>query len=162
VLHKSSTNFPLARSAPLRLSDHPHPVDSSGSRFNHDKIVVSDSVSRSHREELLRRFRTITGWTDLAFSKEGVLQTNIKHTGGSQIARELLSRAISGPRMIVLEGASSRKDVVFCRVIIGKPDHEFSNRGAVNVIQIDFNDFRYVTGDKEARAAFDVGWAVLH
>ena len=27
---------------------------------------------------------------------------------------------------------------------------------------IDFDDFRQVSGDRQARAAFDVGWAVLH
>ncbi len=36
------------------------------------------------------------------------------------------------------------------------PDEE------VHVVQIDFTDFRQVPGDKEALAAFDVGWAVLH
>jgi hypothetical protein len=30
------------------------------------------------------------------------------------------------------------------------------------VILIDFADFRQVIGDKQALAAFDVGWAVLH
>jgi hypothetical protein len=32
----------------------------------------------------------------------------------------------------------------------------------VFVVLIDFADFRQVSGDKQARAAFDVGWAVLH
>jgi hypothetical protein len=127
-----------------------------------DKLVLSDSVSRLHREELLRRLRAITGWTNLTFSQERTLQMNDTHTGGSQSARDLLSRAASGTRTIVFEDASSRKDVVFCRVILGKPDPDSSTARVVNVIQIDFTDFRHVTGDKEARAAFDVGWAVLH
>lgn len=127
-----------------------------------DKLVISDSVSRTHREELLRRLRKITGWTDLTFTRDGALQTNDSHVGGSQTARELLSRAVSGTRTIVFEDASSRKDVVFCRVIIGKQDHDPSTTAVVHVIQIDFTDFQHVTGDKQARAAFDVGWAVLH
>jgi hypothetical protein len=32
----------------------------------------------------------------------------------------------------------------------------------VHVVQIDFTDFRQVIDDKQALAAFDVGWAVLH
>ena len=32
----------------------------------------------------------------------------------------------------------------------------------VHIVLIDFDDFRQVSGDKQARAAFDVGWAVLH
>lgn len=126
-----------------------------------NKILVRDSVSPSDREELLRRLRTITGWTDLVFSRDGALQTTDNHIGGSQSARELLTRAVSGSRTIVFEDASSRKDVVFCRVILGKLEPNLS-ASEVDVIQIDFNDFRHVTGDKEARAAFDVGWAVLH
>jgi hypothetical protein len=34
------------------------------------------------------------------------------------------------------------------------PDEE------VHVVQIDFTDFRQVIGDKEALAAFDVGWGL--
>ena len=30
------------------------------------------------------------------------------------------------------------------------------------VVLIDFNDFQQLSGDAEARAAFDVGWGLLH
>lgn len=127
-----------------------------------DKLLVRDNVSKQHREELLQRLRTITGWTDLAFNKNGGLQTNKTVTRGSESARELMKRALSSNRRILFEDASSRKDVVFCRVILGKVDPQFPDGELIDVIQIDFADFRQVTGDKEARAAFDVGWAVLH
>ena len=128
-----------------------------------DRLVVSDTVSHAHREDLLRSLRKITGWTDLTFNKDGALHANAEQSaGGSASARELLNRAIAGSGLIVFEDASSRKDVVFCKVVSGKPDPRVSSAGEVHVVQIDFADFRHVIGDKEALAAFDVGWAVLH
>ena len=128
-----------------------------------DKLVVRDSVSAAHREELASRLRKITGWTTLTFNNDGTFETDLQEiAGGSKTARELLNTAFAANRTILFEDASSRKDVVFCRVISGKllpdvlPDEE------VHMVQIDFADFRQVIGDKEALAAFDVGWAVLH
>ena len=126
-----------------------------------DNVVVRKNVSQSNREELARRLRTITGWTDLAFNSDGALRTrNGGPRNGSQSARDLLRRAFAGKRIILFEDASSRKDVVFCRVVLGTMDQVTSSE--VYVVLIDFADFRQVTGDKQALAAFDVGWAVLH
>lgn len=128
-----------------------------------DKLIVRDNVSSAHREELANRLRKITGWTTLTFDDDGAFQTNLQEiTGGSRIARELLNTAFAGNRTILFEDASSRKDVVFCRVISGKLLPEILPDEEVHVVQIDFTDFRQVIGDKEALAAFDVGWAVLH
>ena len=126
-----------------------------------DNVVVRQNVSKSNREELARRLRTITGWSELTFNDDGALRIgNANARGGSRSARELLSRSISGKRVILFEDASSRKDVVFCRVVLGKLDG--AQNTEVHLVLIDFADFRQVTGDKQARAAFDVGWAVLH
>lgn len=128
-----------------------------------DRVVVRDSVSTAHRNELLDRLRTITGWTDLDLNAAGALQitkTNVE--SGSKSARDLLSRALSGNRVILFEDATSRKDVVFCNVAAGKFVRELPVEEEVYVVLIDFEDFRQVIGDKQARAAFDVGWAVLH
>jgi hypothetical protein len=128
-----------------------------------DKLIVRDSVSPAQREELTSRLQRITGWTTLTFNNDGALQANPKEiTGGSKIARELLSTALDGKHTILFEDASSRKDVVFCRVVSGKLLPEILPNEDVHVIQIDFTDFRQVIGDKQALAAFDVGWAVLH
>ena len=128
-----------------------------------DKLVVRDNVSREQREELAIRLRKITGWTTLTFHNDGALQANLQEiTGGSKIARELLNNAIAGNRTILFEDASSRKDVVFCRVTSGKLLPGALPGEDVHVVQIDFTDFEQVIGDKEALAAFDVGWAVLH
>ena len=126
-----------------------------------NRVVVRDSVAPSHKEELTQRLRAITGWRELAFDVDGGLQTATTVEKGSRSARDLLTRAVEGNRMILFEDASSRKDVVFCRVVPGKFVHE-SVEEDVYLVLIDFDDFRQVSGDKQARAAFDVGWAVLH
>lgn len=128
-----------------------------------ENIVVRENVSKANREELARRLRTITGWTDLAFDADGVLR--IGKTGprdGSKTARDLLNKSLSAKRLILFEDASSRKDVVFCSVVGGTVSALPNTAAEVYVILIDFADFRQVTGDKQALAAFDVGWAVLH
>ena len=126
-----------------------------------ENVVVRQNVSKANREELARRLQAITGWGELGFDSDGALEIgNVNARGGSRSARDLLHRSISGNRVILFEDASSRKDVVFCRVVLGKLDHAPSTE--VHIVLIDFADFRQVTGDKQARAAFDVGWAVLH
>lgn len=126
-----------------------------------DNIVVRKNVSKPNREELARRLRTITGWQDLTFDSDGAMRVGkVSPQTGSQGARNLLNRAFAGKRVILFEDASSRKDVVFCRVDLATLDHSLT--AETYVVLIDFADFRQVTGDKQALAAFDVGWAALH
>ena len=126
-----------------------------------DNVVVRQNVSESNRKELARRLRTITGWFYLTFDSDGAMTTgHAEPQDGSQSARNLLNKAFTGKRVILFEDASSRKDVVFCRVVPGSMDQVTSSE--VFVVLIDFADFHKVSGDKQALAAFDVGWAVLH
>ena len=126
-----------------------------------DNVVVRQNISQANRKELARRLRVITGWTDLDFNSDGALRIgNAGPRAGAHSARALLNKAFAGKRVILFEDASSRKDVVFCRVVLGTLDKFTASE--VYVVLIDFADFRQVTGDKEALAAFDVGWAVLH
>lgn len=128
-----------------------------------NRVVVRDSVSPSNRDELAQNLRTITGWRELTFGDGGVLKIgDAAPQNGSISARGLLSRAVSGNRVILFEDASSRKDVVFCRVVLGKFLHAPAFDSEVYVVLIDFDDFRHVRGDSEARRAFDAGWAALH
>ena len=127
------------------------------------KVVIRENVSQTHRDELLAKLRLITGLTKLSFDDHGALQLGSEVVAsGSRSARDLLDRAVSGKHVIVLEDASSRADVVFCRVVSGRWISEGVSKPPAYVVLIDFNDFQQVTGDKQARAAFDVGWGVLH
>jgi hypothetical protein len=126
------------------------------------RVVLRPEVSRSHREELITRLRTITGLSRLNFDSNGSLRLGDQTTGGSVSARSLLAEALGGPNLIVLEDASSRADVAFCRVVRGRWISGEANKPPAFVVLIDFTDFHKLSGDAEARAAFDVGWGLLH
>jgi hypothetical protein len=126
------------------------------------RIVLRPEVSRSHREELITRLRVITGLSTLNFDSNGSLRLGEQVSGGSESARLLLAEAVAGPSLIVLEEASSRSDVAFCRVVRGRWVRGESNKPPAFVVLIDFTDFHQLSGDAEARAAFDVGWGLLH
>ncbi len=121
-------------------------------------------MSAARRDELAAQLRQITGWTELRFADDGQLRFGHALDGGSATARALLGEATAaGASLIVLEDASDRADVVFCRVVPGRWTHgDNDGRPPAHVVMIDFADFARVGGDRAARAAFNVGWSVLH
>ena len=126
------------------------------------RVLLRENVSRTHRDQLINKLRKITGWTRLAFA-DGALSIEAGDiVKGSKSARSLLASAIAGENVVVLEDASSRSDVAFCRVVPGRWIN--GNAAGLNayVVLIDFTDFEQIVGDAEARRSFDVGWAVLH
>ncbi len=127
------------------------------------KIICRDELSRARRDELAGKLRTITGWTDLEFDKNGSLQAGTNSpVGGSETARDLLTKTLSGKNILILEDASNRPDVVFCEVIPGRWRSNASQGPPVYVVLIDFADFDHLMGDQPARDAFDAGWGLLH
>ena len=125
-------------------------------------VVIRDNVAAVKREELAQKLRAITGWSKLAFDETGVLQLENKEArAGSRAARKLLDDTFNSDKVIVIEDASSRGDVAFCRVVPGRWLNGATNLPAF-VVLIDFSDFRQILGDDQARAAFDVGWGFLH
>jgi hypothetical protein len=137
---------------------------SSGAAANSaSHIVLRDNVPHEHRDQLLNKLRKITGWTRLRFAADGALTIEQNEVvSGSKSARNLLAKAITGNDVIVLEDASSRPDVAFCRVVPGRWLTGNSAKPAAYVVLIDFTDFEQIVGDEQARASFDVGWALLH
>jgi len=133
------------------------------SAFASSHVLIKPDIRSAHREELVARLRMITGLSNLDFDNDGALRFDVNQArGGSASARELLSQAVAGTNVIVLEDASSRSDVAFCRVVRGRWKRDESNRPPAYVVLIDFTDFQQLSGDAEARAAFDVGWGLLH
>lgn len=127
------------------------------------RVTIRKSVSVAYREDLVGRLKMITGWQDLGFDQDGSLRLSpSEFRGGSASARELLKAALRGESLIVLEGVNSRADVVFCRVDLAHWLHTDRTHPTTYVVLIDFDDFKHVSGNKKARAAFDVGWAFLH
>jgi hypothetical protein len=131
--------------------------------FGSGNVVIRETVSAAKRQELASRLRTITGLRSLSFDKSGLLQLGTdEDKTGSRGARDLLMHAVDGQKVIVIEDASSRFDVAFCRVVPGRWLSASGNRLPAYVVLIDFSDFRQIIGDEQARAAFDVGWGFLH
>jgi hypothetical protein len=128
-----------------------------------DRVMLKPEVSRAHREELAKSLRAITGLTNLKFDATGALRLDGDVTShGSESARALLAQALKGPNVIIIEDASSRSDVAFARVVRGRWLRGDSTNPPAFVVLIDFTDFHQLSGDAEARAAFDVGWGLLH
>ena len=126
-------------------------------------VFVIGKLDSGDIDNLSTRLRKITGWSKLEFDRDGklALQT-LSADAGSLRARELLTKAITSGKTIVLEDASRRSDVVFARVIEARLKDQTSDNRPAFIIQIDFADFGHVTGDRLALQAFDVGWVVLH
>jgi hypothetical protein len=126
-------------------------------------IVCRHELRDARRREVAARLREITGRGGLQFDDGGVLRFGEGVARfGSQTARELLSKAARGGKLIVLEDASDRAEVVFSRVVPGRWTRGEEGRPPAFVVQIDFADFERVRGDREALASFNVGWAVMH
>jgi hypothetical protein len=126
-------------------------------------IMSRPELALSLRHQLAVQLRQITGLKGLGFDEQGALSLgDIKPDGGSQTARELLAEAFKGKKMIVLEDASRREDVAFCRVMEGKWTTGADRKPPVYIVLIDFADFSHVMGDRAALAAFNAGWGVLH
>src|SRR5678815_3848898 len=66
------------------------------STFASSAVLIKAEVSRSHREELIKRLRAITGWSNLSLDGNGLLRLGDTQTsGGSESARLLLKQAIA-------------------------------------------------------------------
>jgi hypothetical protein len=124
--------------------------------------MIRENVPTHRREELAAKLRLISGLTKLRFEDSGMLSLGHHHSNGSEEARNLLREAISGAKVIVVQDASSRPDVAFCRVVPGRWLNDDGTKAPAYVVLIDFADFKQIFGDSQARAAFDVGWAFLH
>lgn len=125
-------------------------------------IVCREELSSARREALSAKLSAITGLA-VEFDATGALRlmrTDVH--GGSQTARNLLTKALNGKRVLILEDASDRQDVVFARVVPGRFKHHASVMPPTFVVMIDFADFDHLLGDDAALKAFDVGWAFLH
>ncbi len=127
-----------------------------------DRIICLEQVSPTRRQILTEKLRDITG-LQVSFNENGALRvTDASARGGSQTARSLISKALAGTNVVILEDASGRPDVVFSQVVSAKWKHHTSKMPPAFVVLIDFADFNHLLGDEAALKAFDVGWAFLH
>jgi hypothetical protein len=125
-------------------------------------IMCRPEMALSRRDEIALRLREISGLAELHFDENGRLLLGEKFKGGSATARELLRSATKGEELLILEDASNRADVVFCRIVAARWTHDSFGKPPAQIILIDFEDFNHLIGDQTTRAAFNVGWAVMH
>ena len=126
-------------------------------------VICREDLAAERRNELASKLRKITGWPELKFDRSGILRLGSKEpVGGSKSARELVAKVVYASNVVVLEDASKRSEVAFCRVIPGRWKEDASGKPPAYVVQIDFADFEQVIGDERALEAFDVGWGLLH
>jgi hypothetical protein len=127
------------------------------------RILCRPDISSARRAELAARLGAITGWRNLSFSEDGALLPGATTASkGSAMARALLRRAATGSNLLVIEDASGRPDVVFSRLVKGQWTADAESKPSVYIVQVDFLDFSRVMGDRDAIAAFNPGWGVLH
>lgn len=115
---------------------------------------------------LLENLRRKTGFLEMQFDDAGFLNlgNRLKISGGSATARELLIAAVDRMRVIELECHDRSLQVAFARLArpISYISHATGARIEAFPVEIDFNDFRHLRGDKTVLAAFDFGFVVLH
>jgi len=129
---------------------------------NTGSVICRSDFAVERREELAGKLRKITGWSDLKFDDSGYLRPGTDSVGGSKRARDLITQVVTGNAAVVIEDASKREDVAFCRVLPAKWNCEVKNARPAFLVEIDFADFENVMGDPQALRAFDVGWGLLH
>ncbi len=135
----------------------------AAAELHQSAIIGREEISSASREDLVKRLRAITGWSSLKFDDNGSLQVGeTTAVDGSISARNLLSKALAGNTVLILEDASNRSDVVFSRVVPGRWKKDTVEQRPVFVVLIDFADFDHLMGDRPALEAFNVGWGVLH
>ena len=127
------------------------------------RIHCRAALAEAKRSALSAQLRAITGWAGLHFDDHGALRFGAEApSGGSQAARELLAAAQGGKKLLIIEDVSRSADVVFSRVLEGRWKDGSEGKPAAYVVQIDFDDFRHVSGDRAALAAFNAGWGLMH
>lgn len=132
-------------------------------RATTSRVILRSGILPAQREKLTAQLSAITGLTQLAFDQIGGLQPGeIEARAGSSTARSLLRKAAFGENVIVIEDASGRDDVVFCRIIPARWTHDSAGKPPAYVLLIDFSDFDRLLGDRLSLESFNVGWAVVH
>lgn len=127
------------------------------------RILCRAALVEAKRSALAAQLRAITGWAGLHFDSQGALRFGAQApSGGSRSARALLAEAQEGKTLLVIEDASGSADVTFSRVLEGRWKDGPEGRPAAYVVQVDFDDFEHVRGDRAALAAFNAGWGLMH
>ncbi|MGH9839288.1 MAG: hypothetical protein ACREEM_10940 [Blastocatellia bacterium] len=123
-------------------------------------------LSATELDAALTELRHKTGFVRMRFDEAGFLTIDDRSeiSGGSAAARELLLAAVDGKKSINLQSHNRSPEVIFARLsegvkYIGWPSDV---QIVAAPIEIDFDDFNHLRGDRKAVEAFDPGFVILH
>lgn len=130
--------------------------NSSGTHHLNDNQLQQVQVS----------LRDKSGFVELRFDEQGTLRLgNRQHIqGGSATARDLLIAAVESLNLYELENHENSPDIAFARILesVDQLINEIGQRRTIFQVQLDFSDFKYLSGPREAKASFEIGIVLLH
>ncbi len=123
-------------------------------------------LNEKQLQQVQESLRHKSGFMELGFDAQGALTLgNRRHIrGGSATARALLIAAVGSANLYELESHERSPEVAFARIDESEDRliDETGKRMTIYQVQIDFADFDRLQGAREAKAALDLGLALLH
>ncbi|MGH9752281.1 MAG: hypothetical protein ACREA2_05805 [Blastocatellia bacterium] len=115
---------------------------------------------------VLTSLRDKSGLLEMRFDENGFLTLGdrTKFSGGSAVARELLNAAALTAHAVDLESHMYSSKVAFGRLAEPIAYQHYSSGAKIDAfpLEMDFSDFSKLRGDRQALAAFDLGFVILH
>lgn len=123
-------------------------------------------LNEKQLDAVLTSLRDKTGFLEMRFDENGFLTLGdqTKFSGGSSVARALITAAVKMPAAVDLESHAYSSQVAFARLAKPIAYLQYSSGTRIDVIplEIDFSDLSKLRGDQLALAAFDLGFVILH
>jgi len=123
-------------------------------------------LNEKQLDSVLKSLRDKSGFLEMRFDENGFLTLGdqTKFSGGSSVARALLSAAVKMPTAVDMESHPYSSHVAFARLAKPIAYLQYSSGTKIDVfpLEIDFSDLSKLRGDHQALAAFDLGFVILH
>jgi hypothetical protein len=123
-------------------------------------------LNEKQLDAVLKSLRDKTGFLEMRFDENGFLTLGdqTKFSGGSSVARALIAAAVKMADAVDLESHAYSSLVAFARLAKPIAYLHFSSGIKIDVfpLEIDFSDLSKLRGDRQALAAFDLGFVILH
>lgn len=137
-----------------------HSVFEPGIRNGRGRAQLNATQKNAVANALLSK----TGFSSIHFDETGWLRFAPNPGQGSETAQQLVFDAFRGQQVIELYSRERSSEVAFARMITSQIFESGRTGAQITIyhLEIDFSDFGYLNGDREARAAFDLGFILLH
>ncbi|MFN0088604.1 MAG: hypothetical protein ACKVX9_24665 [Blastocatellia bacterium] len=114
--------------------------------------------------DVAESIRSKAGFATIDFDENGWMRLGAISGTGSATAQKLLLDAFRRDQVIELHRRDKSSEVAFMQLTPQNTHIDFRTGAQITVyhLEIDFTDFAFLKGDHEARAAFDLGFILLH